>query len=208
MTRIRSFSLIAWDVHVNRWPWMPTAAWATLLGVTLALPWGEWHRRWRDILFLLAVTDPLWGAWWTMATWTPAPEARAAVPFLPYMRPFSPWTFVHRYFPPGFLSAWGGVTLLTFWAAAEVNERLLWMSFITFVFAGVIWWLRWVHPRRLRWVHPVYGLGLPLWAGGYVFGREDKILVGVTLLVLGMAWLWMAFRQGSEGSTKMRAFGE
>ncbi len=188
---VSSLSLISWNVHLNRWPWYMSAAWATLIGAALALPWPVLRQRWVDVALLVGVTDVFWGGWWEMATWHVARTREPArIPYLPYMRASSPWAFVQAHFPPGFLSAWAVVTALAFLVSARLGPRLLWMTFVVFVVAGFVWWLSWIEPGRLRWIRPLYGLVLPLWTGGYVFGREDGVLAGVAGAVLISAYVW------------------
>ncbi|NPA90519.1 MAG: hypothetical protein GXO55_03575 [Chloroflexi bacterium] len=186
-----TFSLWHVDVHLNRWPWQPSAFWATLIGVLIALPWPQLRTHIREILWLLLVTDALWGGWWFLATWHLSHRGtEASLPFVPYMREHAPWAFLHTHFPPGALSGGLLLTGLIFYLSYRWGPELLWMSLIAGGLALLGWWVSWVSPRWLKGISLLYGLALPLWTGGYVFGGDVKVLTGAAIGVVVLALLY------------------
>ncbi len=177
------------DIHLTRVGWRPTAIWAALIGSLLALPLELWPSRWPLVLALLILVDPIWGAWWHWATHRPGEVRREGETRLPYERSRSPRRYLHTLFSEGFVSGMiitGGLAL---WIGNTLGPAALWMTGAALSLSGITWWLSYVSPAAVRWLRPVYGIGLPLWTAGYVFGRATSLLAAAALILTALFWL-------------------
>ena len=192
-------SLFHLDIHLATLPWKPTAFWAGLAGVLLSWEWSELGPQLLSILTFLVLVDLVWGAWWRFCTYALSGIERTRKgQRLPYEQIPSPYRLAGKVWFRGFWTGMSLTTAIGMGLAATIGPNAVWVSMIALGLAGIAWWLSYVSPRWISWLRPMYGLGLPLWAGGYAFGRTGPVLLWASVALVGISWVLLFVRKTSK----------